>query len=389
MQESTRAAGLAEALGRPDLTDVISRLSDTAGTGLAGMLLPDTVRYPQTARLAPDGRSLSPEGRNTRYAAMVALGLGRLSEKSRAHILGNHELGELVERAVLDALHGQDPGAMALAAWAAAETGIGGHEPLLHRLADQIRSASPLPTVDFAWALTALVADPGAEDGTTLAEQAAHRLLAAQGEGGLFPHVLPPQTQSRLRAHIGCFADQVYPIQALARFAAATGNDRALEASAACARRIVDLQGESGQWWWHYDARVGDLVEGYPVYSVHQHAMGPMALFDLTEAGGPDFGPAIVRGLDWIRHRPETEAALVDESLGVIWRKVGRRERRKAVRTVRAVTTAVRPGLRLDWLDAAFPPGPVDHECRPYELGWLLYAWHSPIGSPAPMRGVS
>ena len=22
-----------------------------------------------------------------------------------------------------------------------------------------------------------------------------------------------------------------------------------------------------------------------------------------------------------------------------------------------------------------FPPGPIDYECRPYELGWLLYAW--------------
>jgi hypothetical protein len=29
-------------------------------------------------------------------------------------------------------------------------------------------------------------------------------------------------------------------------------------------------------------------------------------------------------------------------------------------------------------LDRMFPPGVVDHECRPYELGWLLVAWLPP-----------
>jgi hypothetical protein len=35
----------------------------------------------------------------------------------------------------------------------------------------------------------------------------------------------------------------------------------------------------------------------------------------------------------------------------------------------------VRPSLRLAGLDRVFPPGRIDYECRPYELGWLLYAW--------------
>jgi hypothetical protein len=26
-------------------------------------------------------------------------------------------------------------------------------------------------------------------------------------------------------------------------------------------------------------------------------------------------------------------------------------------------------------LDRVCPPGVIDYECRPYELGWLLYAW--------------
>ena len=103
--------------------------------------------------------------------------------------------------------------------------------------------------------------------------------------------------------------------------------------------------------------------------------MGPMALFELRDAGGNDHRAAIALGLSWLATHPETSDELIDPTTGAIWRKVGRREPRKAVRAVRSVTTSMSPGLRLGVLDRVFPPGPVDHECRPYELGWLLYAW--------------
>ena len=60
---------------------------------------------------------------------------------------------------------------------------------------------------------------------------------------------------------------------------------------------ICELQGPDGQWWWHYDTRTGKVVEGYPVYSVHQDSMAPMALLDLEDAGGPQHSEAITRGL--------------------------------------------------------------------------------------------
>jgi len=59
----------------------------------------------------------------------------------------------------------------------------------------------------------------------------------------------------------------------------------------------------------------------------------------------------------------------------MIWRKVARGDRGKMVRGLRATSTRLRPGLQLPWLDLLFPPGAVDYECRPYELGWLLYTW--------------
>jgi hypothetical protein len=167
----------------------------------------------------------------------------------------------------------------------------------------------------------------------------------------------------------------VYPIQAFARLAAATHDPAALRIADRCAETICALQGPAGQWWWHYDSRVGEVVEGYPVYSVHQHAMAPMALYDLAEAGGRNHTAEIARGLDWLQTHPEVIDELISERQGVVWRKVGRREPPKAVRSISALSTAVRPGLRLPALDKVFPPGQVDYECRPYELGWLIYAW--------------
>jgi hypothetical protein len=383
MPPSERARIAATSTGRSGLTGTVDELTGLAADGLTRMLLPDPARFPQTARRSADGTRLVAEGQNTRYAAIVALGLARVDPGVQNAVLAGNTVAALTGQAADDALHGDDPGAVALAAWAAAETGTPPPDALLDRLTAILDGPGPIPTVDYAWALTAAVATPDLPDRDRRCAAAADRLQSVQGPDGLFPHLIPPGAQNRLRAHIGCFADQVYPIQALARFAAATTDRKSLDAADRCAARIVALQGDAGQWWWHYDARTGEIVEGYPVYSVHQHAMGPMALLDLVEArtvlGDPgDAGllAAAERGMAWLDSHPESAEPLIDPGLGVVWRKVGRREPRKAVRTVRAVTTSVRPGFRLGPLDQLFPPGPVDYECRPYELGWLLYAWY-------------
>jgi hypothetical protein len=255
---------------------------------------------------------------------------------------------------------------------------------LIDRLVCAVRGARMQDTVSYTWTLTALLAARDLTDVAGPAEQNAERLLAAQEASGLFPHALPRETLGRLRSHVACYADQVYPIQALARYWQATGDRRALDAANRCAAAIVDGQGDAGQWSWHYDVRTGAVVETYPVYSVHQHAMGPMALFDLQEAGGDDHRTAVVAGLHWMQAHPETEAGLLDGATGAVWRKVGRREPRKLVRSTRAAATAVSPRVRLGLLDRICPPTVLDYECRPYELGWLLYAWKS--GGPGAAR---
>jgi hypothetical protein len=371
--DQTRASLLTTA-GVPAAT--VHDLIERSCCALPHMFRSDRQEFVQTVRRdASAANGLRPEGDNLRYAAMVALGTAWLEPDRQREILAGLRATDLTATVAARGVAAADLGAGALAAWAAAE--VRGEAPaaLFDRLLGQIKGSTTQPTVVYAWMLTALVAARELGDFDSAAEQAAERLLAAQGDHGVFPHALPAEALGRLRSHVGSLADQVYPLQALARYHVATGDPGALEAANRTAARIVAMQGDAGQWWWHYDVRTGGVVEDYPVYSVHQHAMAPMVLLDLREAGGVDHVPAIARGLAWLRTHPETRGELLDDRSGVIWRKVGRREPRKAVRYLRSVTTAVRPSLRLAGLDRVFPPGRIDYECRPYELGWLLYAW--------------
>ncbi|MEU6315079.1 hypothetical protein [Streptomyces sp. NPDC047014] len=377
-----------EALAQEDseLHALARRLLDLAEAGLPAMYLPeaDTFAFTRAGAVAPDGtRRLELRGTSTRYAAITALGARFLPEERQRALFGGHSAQEftglLVER-----LPGVgNLGDAALIAWAAAETG----HPKLSDALDRV-AALDLPghaqyTVEAAWVLSALAAARPVLDVESRIPAARARLLSARTGGGpVFPHATGPGLVPGYRSHVACFADQTYPLQALARLHASGDDPEALAAADACAARICELQGDGGQWWWHYDAREGRVIEGYPVYSVHQHAMAPTALLDLAEAGGTDFGQAVRRGLRWMTEVPELAGPtgaprerMIREDLGITWRKVYRGDPKKAVRAARGLTTKVAPHTRLAPLDVVFRPRSVDRECRPYEFGWLLFAW--------------
>lgn len=335
--------------------------------------------FPQTMRGAGqfNGAGTRPEGDNLRYAVTVAQGLAWMPDSVQRAVLGGGTAVDLALACVDRAARSTDPGAIALAAWAAAETAGFFATDLFGKLERYLAPGNVVQTVPGAWALSAAVAARHLGPTEQVQQLSSERLLAAHTNAGLFPHVTPPSAAKWARGHLGCFADQVYPIQALARLGYANQNTEALGVAEACAAQIVALQGSAGQWWWHYDTRDGSVVEGYPVYSVHQHAMAPMALFDLHDAGGTDHRAAVVRGLGWIYSRPESSVSIVSHEDGMIWRKIGRNEPPKLVRLVASLSTSVRAGWHLPGLDKVFPPGKVDRECRPYEFGWMLYAWRS------------
>jgi hypothetical protein len=333
----------------------------------------------------PAGRParLRPEGRSVRYSVIAGLGLRYLPESQRRGVLGGDDCDDLFALVAKGLDDMTNRGDVALFCWAAAEAG---HSELPHaidrlKVLDQrwiaARSGRPDDQVDVvaaAWVVTALVAARAVADVEEHLRVARARLIRARR--AVFPHLIGG-TPSWYRAHVGSFADQIYPVQALARLHASADDPAALAVSERVAGVLCEAQAVTGQWWWHYDSRSGQVIERYPVYSVHQHAMAPMALLDLADAGGQVELDAIGAGLRWLTAPVETRARLIADELPAIWRKVGRNDPRKLVRGLAAISTAIRPGASVPGADRLFPAQAVDYECRPYELGWLLYAWLS------------
>jgi hypothetical protein len=325
------------------------------------------------------GWRLRPAGTSLRYGAITALGLLRLPEPDQRTVLAGMTAEDLVGQLTKQIDEVSGLGDAALVCWAAAECGHGDTEHALQHLAALDQAERPVDVVSAAWVVSALAAARPLADVERHLAAGRQRLLAARG-AAVYPHTTGPGAPW-YRAHVGSFADQVYPIQALARLHRSADDPEALAVAGTVAGAICSAQGAGGQWWWHYDSRSGAVVEGYPVYSVHQHAMGPMALLDLADAGGDRHLDEIRRGLRWLSAPPEARSAstgqLILDEPPITWRKVARADHRKVVRGLRAISTRIVPGARIAALDRVYPPGVVDHECRPYELGWLLYTWLS------------
>lgn len=297
------------ALGReePSLLALAQRLLTVAELGLPAMLLPgkEAFAFTMAGRRAPDGSwTLDQRGTSTRYAAITALGVRFLPEDRQRAALGGRTAQEFTGLLVESLPGVTNLGDAALIAWAAAETAHPKLSDALARVEALDAYDKPQYTVEAAWVLSAYAAARDTVDVERRFASARDRLLRARiGAGPLFPHATAPGLLPWYRAHVSCFADQTYPLQALAlAHASGDGDAEALAAAEACAQRICELQGDGGQWWWHYDARTGGVIEGYPVYSVHQHAMAPTALFDLTDSrrrrlrrGDPQ-GPALDDG---------------------------------------------------------------------------------------------
>jgi hypothetical protein len=162
-------------------------------------------------------------------------------------------------------------------------------------------------TMELSWFLTGL----SYAGISNLANQTCDLLKSNQGPQGFFGHSASTGTVAgRFRGSVGSFADQVYPIYAFSSYFIACRQEAALNSALKCAKATCNVQGALGQWWWHYDAKSGRVVQHYPVYSVHQHAMGPMALFKAMRAGQADFTEPLMKGSDgftartnWIRRQ--------------------------------------------------------------------------------------
>jgi hypothetical protein len=356
----------------------VSQLVALANRGLKSMYDEEKKLFCYRFRRTASG--FAREGVSQRYTTMVLLGL------LRANAVGLQPCIDV--RASLDSLFADiswvnNIGDLGLLLWLSASFS----REYLNRFCSKFNLEQALKgysgaherlTMELSWFLTGLAycREAGPEQSPGLADVASRTyevVCANQGDDGLFAHMATwGSLTGVVRGRIGSFADQVYPIYALAQYAHVFRATEPLEKAVRCANAICRLQGPLGQWWWHYDSMTGRVIERYPVYSVHQHAMAPMALFALQNTSNANFDEHIYKGLEWINGANELQEDLEDTATGVIWRCIRRHKSASYIAPIRAVLGRAPKSSAMETL----------YECRPYELGWLIYAHAQPASKP-------
>jgi hypothetical protein len=315
--------------------------------------------------------------------AICLIGLSRAGKMDQAGVDAARTFEALLEAIRRDRFHQ----ALGLAVWAGAVLDAMPLDQIIQRAGAPrdgwLDLLKPRLTSEAAWGLSGLahaVRRWGSRGESDLMVEALDLLLERRDAGtGLFRHAsaaAPPR--DRLRRHIGTFADQIYSIQALSMARIAASVDRGMSEAAQCAERVVALQGQLGQWWWHYAASKGQVAQAYPVYSVHQHGMGPMGLLAFSAAGGDEFPEAMRRSYAWLT-RNELGESMIDREAGTIWRNVERAEGR--IGRVRRKLRSIAGGLERLERDAPARLR-LNRETWPYEWAWLLYAARIAVSPP-------
>jgi hypothetical protein len=352
----------------------VSELCDLAAAGLAPMLDPERQIFCDVYNRTEKG--MRRERLSPRYTMMTLLGLHRYERSGRRSTVA---IAPVLNALLRDFGWIRNAGDLGLLLWTCAEL-VPERLPEVYR---EVGAPGALArfvdgrqgsTMEVAWYLTGIANCylAGHGDLPGLAEQAlaARQILEGNcGVSGVYGHLSRSRSWAGfVRGRIGTFADQVYPTIAFARLSQALEDDQARQMALRTAERMCELQAPLGEWCWHYDSVSGRVVSRYPVYSVHQHAMAPMMLLAAGKATGCDFSEAIYKGLAWISGHNELHRDFVEPSLGLVWRSI-------YLDSMDAYADAALRFLQLRNGTADARRLKVRYECRPYELGWLLYAF--------------
>jgi len=309
--------------------------------------------------------ALEPTGRSLRYTLICLLGLQKAKAAGLDVPIDPGELRDLA----MDQIDSPEmtAGDLALLMWADSRAEMSAMDAIGYRLHKRLGADLPdLEGLELSWIVIG-AARGGAHE---LCERALSKQLArARAPGRLFNH-----RDSGRRARFPNFATQIYGVLALAVAArSGHGGDRTLAVARRVAGRLLELQRPDGGWPWIFDAQRGKVVEPYEVYSVHQDAMAPMALLELTEVtGDTKYRDAAIRGLDWIFGRNDLGREMLDRRAGILYRSIRRKPGFDRALLYANTGTSSLGRAALSGLRGPLEVNPTD---RPYHLGWILEAW--------------
>ena len=309
--------------------------------------------------------ALEPSGRSLRYTLICLLGLQRAQAAGFDVPVDPGELRDLL----MDEIDSPEltAGDLALLLWADSRAGLSSSDAIGYRLHKRLGAELPdLEGLELSW----IVIGAAEASAYELCDRALARLLERAGAPGrLFRH-----RDAGRRARFPNFATQIYGVLALA-VAARNGHegDRALATARRVAGRLLELQRPDGGWPWIFDAERGTVVEPYEVYSVHQDAMAPMALLELSEVtGDAKYRDAALSGLDWVFGRNDLGREMLDREEGILYRSIRRKPGFDRALLYANTATSSLGRAALSGLKGPLEVNPTD---RPYHLGWILEAW--------------
>jgi hypothetical protein len=313
--------------------------------------------------------SVELRGESIRYSILVLLGLLKQTQHGVTPSIDPNGLYTAI-RAHIERL---GVGDLSLLLWAEARMKASRAPSTLERLESAARNQQglgDLEGMEAAWyvlgTLEATVAGFARRDSFNRAYS--HFLSRRASSSPLFRH-----TVGGARANLPNFATQIYSLLALAEVVRHQLMPDAVDRARSLADKLIELRLPDAGWPWLFRADQGVVIEPYEVYSVHQDAMAPMALFALTEAtGDQSYARAAVEGFQWCFGRNELGFKFYDPINRFAHRSIKRRG------SAHSFNLWANTGLG-GVLGLAARTGIGDVEinstCRPYHLGWILEAW--------------
>ena len=369
---------------------MLKKLAQLANEGLKKMYLQNQGIF--CHRLV--GKKLTKEGKSLLYTLMVIIGLTKAEQKGLKPVFSPKELfnNVLSNFDIKDSL-----GFLGCALWAGALF----QEKCIDELIEQSEKLLSkyetkkwqIPTMETAWLLCGVCEYLLKENNhkAILLGKKLFQILenAFKESSGLFCFTTKERRKNfikkRINENLGSFASQIYPIMALSKCYQVLHDDRALKIAQFCADTICKFQGPLGQWWWIYNVKKGFVVEGYPVYSVHQDAMAFMGLLELQKSlGKPKYENYLKKGLEWMEGKNESKVRMYDEKNKIIWRAIQRQENPSFQETGpwglgKKSYLKMQLASLLNSSIVKKIPLPDKYELllesRPYHNGWILLAW--------------
>lgn len=294
-----------------------------------------------------------------RYSLISALGIYTYRNRG-GQIDLKFDIDKVWERLLchIDAI--QSLGDLGLFLWAATFKADGSASKIAKVLKKRIKEVhlNQICTQDLAWILTGVSFTKCPELPSKVSEEIKTRF----GQHGLLKAF---RSSSRFET----FNTQAYGLISLAEHARIFEDRSSRNAALNLGKNLINLQGPRGEWPWLYDVDNGVVVDYYPVYSVHQDAMAPMALRALANISDLTINIAIKKSVAWVFGDNELRHSIFDKEYGLIWRSIRRQGK---IRRKWFQRFAVRG---MGWINDLFTAKEINKESRAYHYGWILYAF--------------